>query len=94
MVRSRTADGLAALRPRVDACFEAGALATGCTLDYEELSPVYSHMEADPGLLQAYRANAEALGPALRGRRRRHAAADALDRHGQRLAGRARPSTR
>ena len=62
MVRSRTTHGLAALRPRIDACFEAGALATGCTLDYEELSPVYSHMEADPDLLQAYRANAEALG--------------------------------
>jgi amidohydrolase len=62
MVRSRTARGLAALRPRVDACFEAGALATGCTLEYEELSPVYSHMEADPALLRAYRANAEALG--------------------------------
>jgi amidohydrolase len=62
MVRSRTAQGLAALRPRVDACFEAGALGTGCSLDYEELAPVYSHMEADPVLLQAYRANAEALG--------------------------------
>ena len=46
----------------MDACFEAGALATGCSLDYEELSPVYSHMEADPVLLQAYRVNAEALG--------------------------------
>ncbi len=62
MVRSRTAAGLAALRPRVDACFEAGARATGCSLDYEELSPVYSHMEPDPDLLRAYRANAEALG--------------------------------
>jgi amidohydrolase len=62
MVRSRTASGLAALRPRVDACFEAGALATGCTVEYEELSPVYSHMEVDPQLLRAYRANAEALG--------------------------------
>ena len=62
MVRSPTAQGLAALRPRIDTCFEAGALATGCTLDYEDLSPVYSHMEADPDLLQAYRANAEALG--------------------------------
>jgi metal-dependent amidase/aminoacylase/carboxypeptidase family protein len=29
---------------------------------YEELSPVYSHMEADAGLLAAYRRNAEALG--------------------------------
>ncbi|HEY6472631.1 MAG TPA: M20 family metallopeptidase [Acidimicrobiales bacterium] len=62
MVRSLTAAGLAALRPRVEACFEAGALATGCTVSYEELSPVYSHMEPDPGLLGAYRANAEALG--------------------------------
>ncbi len=62
MVRSRTAHGLAAARPRVEACFEAGALASGCTLTYEELSPVYSHMEADPALLQAYRGNAEALG--------------------------------
>ena len=62
MVRSRTREGLAALRPRVDACFEAGALASGCTLAYEELSPVYSHMEADPELLLVYRANAEALG--------------------------------
>ncbi len=62
MVRSRTADGLAGLRPRVNACFEAGALATGCSLEYEELAPEYSHMEADPALLRAYRANAEALG--------------------------------
>jgi amidohydrolase len=62
MVRSRTTGGLAALRQRVEHCFEAGALATGCALDYEELSPVYSHMEADPELLAAYRANAEALG--------------------------------
>ena len=62
MVRSRTMDRLAALRPRVEACFEAGALATGCTLSYEELSPVYSHMEPDAALLSAYRANAEQLG--------------------------------
>ena len=44
------------------ACFEAGALATGCSVTYEELSPVYSHMEADPGLLAAYRVNAERWG--------------------------------
>jgi len=62
MVRSPTTDRLAALRPRVDACFEAGALATGCSLEYEELAPVYSHMESDPALLRAYRGNAEALG--------------------------------
>ena len=62
MVRSPTYDGLRALRRRVEACFEAGALASGCTLGYVELSPIYSHMETDPGLQAAYRANAESLG--------------------------------
>jgi amidohydrolase len=62
MVRSPTIEGLVALRPRVEACFEAGALATGCRVAYQELSPVYSHMEADPALLAVYRANAETLG--------------------------------
>ena len=62
MVRSRTIEGLGALEPRIRACFEAGALATGCTVAYEKLSPDYSHMEADPGLVAAYRINAESLG--------------------------------
>jgi amidohydrolase len=62
MVRSRTIAALGAADHRVRACFEAGALATGCTVTYEELSPAYSHMEADPALLAAYRANAETLG--------------------------------
>jgi amidohydrolase len=62
MIRSRTLEELAALRPRVEACFEAGALASGCTVSYEELCPVYSHMEPDLELLSAYRANAETLG--------------------------------
>jgi len=62
MVRSRTAEGLASLRPRVNACFEAGAHATGCSVAYEELAPEYSHMEVDPALLRAYRLNAENLG--------------------------------
>jgi amidohydrolase len=62
MARSRTIEGLGSLEPRLKACFEAGALATGCTVRYEELSPVYSHMEADPELLAAYRRNAESLG--------------------------------
>ncbi len=62
MARSRTIDGLAALEKRVLACFEAGALASGSTVRYEKLSPDYSHMEADPGLVAAYRVNAESLG--------------------------------
>jgi amidohydrolase len=62
MARSRTIEGLHVLEPRLKACFEAGALATGCRVTYEELSPEYSHMEADADLLGAYRLNAEALG--------------------------------
>jgi amidohydrolase len=62
MCRSRTLEGLRALQPRVRACFQAGATATGAEVEFEELSPIYSHMEPDPDLLAAYRRNAEALG--------------------------------
>jgi amidohydrolase len=62
MCRATTLDGLQVLEPRVMACFEAGALATGCGLDRVDLSPAYSHMESDFGLLDRYRQNAEALG--------------------------------
>jgi hypothetical protein len=43
-------------------CFEAGALATGCTVEVSPQSPPYSEMRADPELTALYRANAEALG--------------------------------
>lgn len=62
MCRSLTLSGLEALEPRVGACFEAGAVATGSAVEREDLSPVYSHMVSDRGLLAAYRANAEGLG--------------------------------
>ena len=62
MCRSRTLDGLAHLQPRVHRCFEAGAVATGATVSFEELSPLYSHMESDADLLAAYRHNAESVG--------------------------------
>ena len=62
MCRSTSLAGLAVLEPRVVACFEAGALATGSSLTVESLAPVYSHMESDLGLLSLYRSNAEALG--------------------------------
>ncbi len=62
MCRARNLDGLAELEPKVRRCFEAGALATGAKLSFDYLSPAYSHMEPDPELLAAYRANAEALG--------------------------------
>jgi amidohydrolase len=62
MARSLTIGALERLEPRVRACFEAGALATGATVRFEPLAPDYSHMEADLGLLERYRANAERLG--------------------------------
>ncbi len=62
MVRARSLEDLAVLRPRIEHCFEAGALATGATLEIRDLSPTYSHMESDDGLLAKWRTNAEALG--------------------------------
>ena len=32
------------LRPRIEHCFEAGALATGASLEIRDLAPTYSHM--------------------------------------------------
>ena len=62
MIRARTVEDLDALRHRVVRCFEAGALATGCSLEVSDLSPRYSDYVADEALLAAYRANAEQLG--------------------------------
>jgi len=62
MCRSGSLDALAVLEPRVRRCFEAGALASGTTVSYEQLCPVYSHMEPDVELLARYRENAERLG--------------------------------
>jgi len=62
MARSRTIDDLQQLLPRVGHCFEAGALATGATLDVTDVCPPYAHMEHDHGLAEIYRANATDLG--------------------------------
>jgi amidohydrolase len=62
MVRATTLEGLAELRPRIDRCFEAGALATGAAVDIHLLSPTYSQFVSDTALLRAWRRNAEVLG--------------------------------
>ena len=64
MVRANTIADLAITRPRVEHCFEAGALATGAQLSIADVSPVYSHMEHDHSMVDLYRANAVALGRA------------------------------
>ena len=62
MMRAPSLDALAELRPRIERCFEAGALATGATVTIRDLAPTYSHFEADDALLAAWRRNAEELG--------------------------------
>jgi amidohydrolase len=62
MVRALDLDALARIRGAVQRCFDAGALATGASLEVEQLSPTYSHMVSDTRLLEAWRHNAEALG--------------------------------
>jgi amidohydrolase len=61
-VRARTLDSLTTLYARVRACFEAGALATGCRLSITSASPAYSEFRHDAPLLDLYRRNALALG--------------------------------
>jgi amidohydrolase len=61
-VRERTMAELDKLMPRVEACWEAGALATGCSHRVEHVSPIYSEMRDDIELRALYRSNAESLG--------------------------------
>lgn len=61
MVRAASSARLAEIRERVQRCFEAGALATGATLDVL-LRPVYDDMVHDAQLAAIYQRNAEALG--------------------------------
>ncbi len=62
MVRAETVDALREVREKVERCFEAGALATGASCTIGDVSPTYTQMDHDPGLVALYRANAEALG--------------------------------
>lgn len=62
MARALTEERLQELRPRVENCFHAGALATGAAVAIEDVSPTYAHMEHDPDLVDVYRHNAAAAG--------------------------------
>ncbi|MEV6343091.1 M20 family metallopeptidase [Actinoplanes sp. NPDC051851] len=61
-VRASTLAELAEVEPRIRRCFEAGALATGCTLTIEPESEPYSEFRADARALAFYRRNAVELG--------------------------------
>lgn len=60
-VRARSLERLDRISEQVERCFEAGATATGATLDIKKSAP-YAQMEHDHAMVETYRANAEALG--------------------------------
>ena len=62
IIRGKTVPSFEIMRDRVMRCFEAGALATGTTLDVMARHEPYAEMHHDPFLAAAYRRNAEALG--------------------------------
>ncbi|MFJ4792278.1 amidohydrolase [Kitasatospora purpeofusca] len=61
-IRTSAAEDLAALRERVEDCFRAGALATGCEVELTRPEPDYLDFRSDTGLLALWRANAAAAG--------------------------------
>jgi amidohydrolase len=61
-VRARTLDDLNDVYEKVMRCFEAGALATGSTLEIVGGDKPFAHMEDDVEMAGFYQANAEALG--------------------------------
>jgi amidohydrolase len=68
-VRAPQQDRLDVVLPRVLACFEAAATATGCTLEIEHVGHTYQDLNSNPVLVEMFAANSEALGrPMMRGK--------------------------
>lgn len=63
-LRARSSDSLAALTTKAYACFEAGAIATGCTHEIRTVSPTYAELTPDPWLVAQFRRQAESIGRA------------------------------
>jgi amidohydrolase len=61
-VRARTLKALETWSPRVRRCFEAGALATGSTLEIVPQGPTYSEFHTDEAMASLYHDNAVRLG--------------------------------
>ncbi|MEU4428883.1 amidohydrolase [Actinoplanes sp. NPDC024001] len=53
-VRTPVAEQLAELRRRVHDCFEAGALATGASVEFRRTEPDYLDLRNDPWLIERY----------------------------------------
>ncbi|WP_298346979.1 M20 family metallopeptidase [Ferrimicrobium sp.] len=61
-IRSTTLASLEEVRPKIERCFEAGAVGSGAELRITEQSPPYSEFVTDEDLARLYRQNAESLG--------------------------------
>lgn len=61
-IRATTTEQMNETFDRVLKCFEAGALATGCTLEIHDESAPYSEFTNHPNLNALYQANAEVIG--------------------------------
>jgi amidohydrolase len=61
-VRAASLEDLETLEARIRRCFEAGALATGTDVGFDQRSPRYSEFVPHAGMQALYQRNAEALG--------------------------------
>ena len=61
-VRAKNLAELDELRPKVERCFEAGAIATGASLHFAPTGPAYSEFLHDPDLVALYEHAARGIG--------------------------------
>ena len=62
LIRSGSVERLAELVPKVQACFEAAAIATGCRFEWSPTAHPYDNMLNNRVMTGLYAANSEALG--------------------------------
>ncbi len=78
-VRSPTVAGLAALKPRVLAALEAGALATGCTMEHHWIDPGYADLVDNEAMIELYERNLARCGRTLTEPSAQHAVVGSTD---------------
>ncbi|GAA2781243.1 M20 family metallopeptidase [Saccharopolyspora taberi] len=61
-LRAAESHSLRRLENRIRACFEAGATATGCAHEVNQISPAYAELDTDEWLSEAYRTAITELG--------------------------------
>jgi len=66
LIRSPREADLAELEAKVENCFRAGAVASGCSVDVRRSMPVYAELRTDPDLAERYRIRAGEQGREVR----------------------------